>query len=296
MKRFFSLVGLLAISFFSLQSHAAGLSSQYNIEKVKDNVYRFTAGNYKSVFMVTDEGIIVTDPINPLAAAYLKKELKQRFDKPIKYMVYSHNHVDHTMGGKALASDGVEVIAQRYAAEDIIRTKVPTAIPTMTFQDHMEIVLGDSRVELQYHGVNNGRGSVSMRFMPANVMYVVDWMIAGRMPYKNLIGYDIHGMIDSTREVLAMPPFDIFVGGHADMGTREDVEHYLGYIEALYNAVRDGMVEGKDLKTLQAEIKLPAYKDLKMYEEWLPLNIEGVYNTLVNMSYFNFRSDIDAEF
>ena len=211
-------------------------------------------------------------------------------------MVYSHNHVDHTMGGKALATDGVEVIAQRYAAEDIIRTKVPTAIPTMTFQDHMEIVLGDSRVELQYHGVNNGRGSVSMRFMPANVMYVVDWMIVGRMPYKNLIGYDIHGMIDSTREVLAMPPFDIFVGGHADMGTREDVEHYLGYIEALYNAVRDGMVEGKDLKTLQAEIKLPAYKDLKMYEEWLPLNIEGVYNTLVNMSYFNFRSDIDAEF
>ena len=296
MKRFFSLVAFLIISLFSLSSHAAGLPTQYDIENVKDNVYRFTAGNYKSVFMVTDDGIIVTDPINPLAAAYLKKELKKQFDKPIKYMIYSHNHVDHSMGGKALAGDGVEVVAQRYAAEDIIRTKVPTAKPTMTFQDHMEIALGDSRVELQYHGVNNGRGSVSMRFMPANVMYVVDWMIVGRMPYKNLIGYDIHGMIDSTREVLAMPPFDVFVGGHADIGTRKDVEHYLGYIEALYNAVRDGMVEGKDLKTLQAEIKLPDYKDLKMYEEWLPLNIEGVYNTLVNMSYFNFRSDIDAEF
>ena len=62
--------------------------------------------------------------------------------------------------------------------------------------------LGDSSVELKYHGTNNGRGNVSMRFMPANVMYVVDWIVIGRMPYKDLIGYDINGMIHSPKLIL----------------------------------------------------------------------------------------------
>jgi glyoxylase-like metal-dependent hydrolase (beta-lactamase superfamily II) len=246
--------------------------------------------------MVTKEGLFLTDPISEKAASYLRGELTDRFNVPIRYLAYSHNHVDHILGGQILADKGVAVVAHSYAAEDIIWTHVPTAVPNLTFQEELTVKLDDSRVELRYHGPNNGRGSISMRFLPANVLYVVDWIVIGRMPYRDLLGYDIHGMIRSTREVLAGNPFDLFVGGHADTGTRKDVKRYLGYLEALYAAVRDGMLAGKTLKTLQAEIRLPDYADLRMYEEWLPLNVAGVYKTLVEMSYFNFRPDIDVEF
>ena len=268
----------------------------YQIEQMRGNVYRFTAGTYKSVFMATDEGLFLTDPISEEAATWLRAELAERFDAPVRYLAYSHNHVDHTMGGDVLAGDGVTVIAHEHAAEDLRWTRTPTALPTVTFRDEMAVDLGDSRVTMRYHGPNNGRGSVSFRFEPANVLYVVDWIVVGRMPYRDLLGYDVHGMIRSTREVLAGPDFDLFVGGHADAGTREDVERYLGYLEALYAAVRDGMLEGKTLETLQAEIRLPEYGDLRMYDEWLPLNVAGVYETLVETSYFNFRPDLDAEF
>ena len=288
----------LILLFFSMQCLYAIAEDKttYKIEHMKDNVYRFTAGHYRSVFMVTKEGIFATDPISDEAATYLREQLAKRFDVPIRYIAYSHNHVDHTLGGQILAQDGADVVAHEYAAQDLKWTKAPTAIPNITFRDQLDIALGDSRVELRYYGSNNGRGSVSMRFMPANVLYVVDWIVIGRMPYRDLLGYDIHGMIHSTQEVLAEKPFDLFIGGHAQAGTRKDVERYLAYLEALYAAVRDGMLAGKDLKTLQAEIKLPQYKDLPMYEEWLPLNIAGVYKTLVEISYFNFRPDIDAEF
>ncbi len=268
----------------------------YSIQQMKDNVYRFTYGHYHSVFMVTDAGLVLTDPISEQAAAVLREELKARFDLPIRYLIYSHNHVDHVLGGQVLAEPGVPVVAHTFAAEDIKLTRAPTALPTLTFDDQLTLELGNSRVELRYHGPNNGRGSVSMRFMPANVLYVVDWIVVGRMPYQNLLGYDIHGMIHSTREVLAGEPFDLFVGGHAETGSRQDVERYLDYLEALYAAVRDGMLAGKTLQTLQAEIDLSEFADLRMYEAWLPLNIAGVYNTLVEMSYFNFRPDIKAEF
>ena len=269
---------------------------EYQIERMKENVYRFTAGTYRSVFMVTAEGIVATDPISDVAATWLRTELAARFDVPVRFLLYSHNHVDHTLGGDVLADDETTVIAHEYAAEDLRWTRVPTALPSVTFRDEMTVELGDSRVTMRYHGPNNGRGSVSMRFEPAGVLYVVDWIVVGRMPYRDLLGYDVHGMIRSTREVLDGPGFDLFVGGHAEAGTREDVERSLGYLEALYAAVRDGMLEGKTLETLQAEIRLPEYADLRMYEEWLPLNVAGVYETLVETSYFNFRPDLDAKF
>lgn len=282
------LVGLGLLVLCSSFSNIAA-ANEYQIEQVKDNVYRFTAGHYHSVFLVTDAGIFVTDPINADAATYLKAELAKRFDKPIKYMAYSHNHVDHTLGGEVFATENVDVIAHDYAAQDLKWTQTPTALPTITFEQELLIELGGSQVRLQYHGPNNGRGSVSMHFMPANVMYVVDWIVLGRMPYQNLPGYDIHGMIHSTRELLADPDFDVFVGGHADMGSRADVADYLAYLETLYSEVRDGMLAGKDLATLQREIELPDYAHLKMYNEWLALNIEGVYRTLNDMSYFHLR-------
>lgn len=267
-------------------------AQDYQIEQMKDNVYRVTAGTYRSVFMATDEGLFLTDPISTEAATWLRAELERRFDAPIRYLAYSHNHVDHTMGGTVLAGDGVTVVAHEDAAADLRRTRVPTALPDVTFREETTIRLGDSRVELRYYGPNNGRGSVSMRFLPANVLFVVDWIVLGRMPYKDLPGYDIHGMISSTRAVLEGPRFDLFIGGHAEAGTRADVERYLAYLEALYGAVRDGMLAGKTKAQLREEVRLPEYSDLRMYDAWLPMNVAGVYDTLVDMSYFNARPDV----
>ncbi|WP_237067671.1 MBL fold metallo-hydrolase [Microbulbifer guangxiensis] len=263
----------------------------YRLEQLRGNVYRFTAGKYHAVLMAATDGLFVTDPINREAARWLRGELARRFDAPIRYLAYSHNHVDHVLGGEVLAGEDTTVIAHQYAAEDLEWTRVPTALPDLTFPDSMVVTLGDSRVELRYHGPNNGRGAVSMRFMPANVLFVVDWIVLGRLPYRDLPGYDIHGMIRSTREVLAMEPFALFVGGHGRTGSRDDVARYLGYLEALYGAVLEGMLQGKPLPVLQAEIRLPAYRNLDRYDEWLPLNIAGVHRTLEDMSYLRMRED-----
>ena len=290
------LFALLLLALCPPPAAAQDAAPDYQIEVMRENVYRFTAGNYRSVFMVTDDGLFLTDPISAPAATWLRAELERRFGLPIRYVAYSHNHVDHSAGGQAFAGDGAVFIAHERAAEDLRWTRAPTQLPDLTFSDDLTVTLGGSEVRLRYHGPNNGRGSVSMHFLPADVLYVVDWIVVGRMPYRDLLGYDIHGMIRSTREVLDGPDFALFVGGHAEAGTREDVARYLGYLEALYAAVRDGMLEGKTLDTLQAEIRLPAYADLRMYDAWLPLNVKGVYDTLVEQSYFDFRPDLETEF
>lgn len=269
----------------------APAQQNYQIDLVRGNVYRFTAGNYCSVFMVTAQGIVVTDPVSKEAATWLKQELARRFNQPIRFVVYSHNHPDHVYGGEVYDGAGVQFVSHQMAREDLVRTKAQTRIPNLVFKDEMTLFLGDSEVRLRYHGPNNGRGSISMMFEPAGVLHVVDWIVLGRMPFRDLQGYDIQGMIDSTRDVLKMD-FDVFVGGHAQTGQKEDVQRYLNYLEALYSAVLNGIHAGKSLATLQKEIRLDAYRGLLMYEEWLPLNVKGVYQTLVDESYMLMRPDL----
>lgn len=283
---------LLLLSFSG--SICAASDSQYQVEKIKDNVYRFTSGKYHSAFMITRSGAFVTDPIDAQSASYLRRYIKENFDVPVSYMAYSHNHVDHTAGGQNLKAADTIVIAHSEAAKNIVNTQLPTALPDVTFSDELTIKLDESQVKLQYYGRNNGYGSVSMRFEPANVLFVVDWITLNRLPYKNLKGYDIEGMIASTEAVLNEPPFDVFIGGHADIGTREDVESYLGYLRALYDGVETRMRQGHSLQSIQKSLLLSKFSHLKMFKEWREQNIEGVYNTLNSMSYYDMRQDIPS--
>ncbi|MBD3586304.1 MBL fold metallo-hydrolase [Salinimonas sp. HHU 13199] len=283
---------LLLLSFSG--SICAASDSQYQVEKIKDNVFRFTSGKYHSAFMITRSGAFVTDPIDAQSASYLRRYIKEKFDVPVSYMAYSHNHVDHTAGGQNLKAADTIVVAQSEAAKNIVNTQLPTALPDVTFSDELTIKLDESQVKLQYYGRNNGYGSVSMRFEPANVLFVVDWITLNRLPYKNLKGYDIEGMIASTEAVLNEPPFDVFIGGHADIGTREDVESYLGYLRALYNGVETRMRQGHSLQSIQKSLLLSKFSHLKMFKEWREQNIEGVYNTLNSMSYYDMRQDIPS--
>ncbi|MFB3122030.1 MAG: MBL fold metallo-hydrolase, partial [Candidatus Binatia bacterium] len=65
------------------------------ITAIAGDLYRVRNNFHFSVFLVTPAGIIVTDPIDVEAARWLKEELARRFDKPIKYLIYSHDHTDH---------------------------------------------------------------------------------------------------------------------------------------------------------------------------------------------------------
>lgn len=285
-----SLFFILLITIFVFSSSSA-LANDYKIKKIQGDVYRFVDDRHRSVFLVTDDGILLTDPLNEPAAKWLKEELMKRFKVPIKYVVYSHNHSDHIYGAKVFNNPQTTFVAHELAKQDILITKANTVIPDITFKEAMSLTLGDHTIELRYHGPNDGRGSISMLFQPEKLLFVVDWVVVGRMPWQKLWSYDIQGMINSTKQVLALD-FDVFVGGHADIGKKSDVARYLTYLEALYAAVIDGIHAGKNLEELKQSIKLDSYKDFKQYDDWLPLNIEGVYERLMEESGMGWRPDI----
>lgn len=248
------------------------------ITKIAGDLYRFQNNFHFSVFLITSEGIIVTDPINADAATWLKAELKRRFDRPIKYLVLSHDHPDHSSGGEVFA-DTALVIAHENARKVIVGEKRPTAVPDITFSDHMTITLGGKTVELAYVGRNHSDNSIVMRFPAERALFAVDFIPVKTVAFRTLRDAYIPDWIHSLRRVEQMD-FDILVPGHGQLGGKADVAAFREYMEDLYAAVLDAARAGQSLDQMKQTITLDKYKDWGRHKDWMLLNIEGVYNQI----------------
>ncbi|MFQ5757716.1 MAG: MBL fold metallo-hydrolase [Acidiferrobacterales bacterium] len=270
------LAGLFVASLLCPVSAATAQSgAKRSITKITGNLYRFQNNFHYSVFLVTPDGIIATDPINADAARWLKGELKKRFDKPVRYLVYSHDHVDHIAGGEVFADTAI-VIAHENAKSTIVGEQRPTAVPDVTFSDRMTVELGGKTVELLYVGKAHSNNMIVMHFPAERAVFTVDFISVRRLPYKNLSDSYYPEWIEAIKVVEAID-FDILIPGHGPVGTRADASNHRAYHEDLYAAVLAAARAGKTLEEMQQSIRLEKYKDWGQHKEWLALNIEGVY-------------------
>lgn len=269
-------IAVLALTCFiyAMPSYAAANRS---LTLITGDLYRFQNNFHFSVVLVTDAGVMVTDPINKDAAQWLKDEIASRFDKPIKYLVYSHDHVDHIAGGEVFGA--ANVIAHENARADIIGEKRPTAVPNITFSDNMTINLGGNAVALSYLGRSHSDNMIVMNFPRQRVLFAVDFIPIKSLPWKTLTDAYIPEWIDAVKRVEAMD-FDILMPGHGSPGSKADVTALREYMETLYGAVLSGMREGQTLQQLKENINLPEYAGWDNYDQHLRLNIEGMYNQI----------------
>lgn len=75
--------------------------------------------------------------------------------------------------------------------------------------------------------------------------------------------------------------FDILVPGHGPLGGRTDATARREYVQALYAAVLKAAREGQSLEQMKQDIRLDTYSGFGQYEQWLPLNIEGMYRRIM---------------
>jgi glyoxylase-like metal-dependent hydrolase (beta-lactamase superfamily II) len=248
------------------------------ITRIAGDLYRFQNRFHYSVFLVTPEGVIATDPINAEAAGWLKAKIRERFGKEIKYLILSHDHADHSAGGEVFA-DTATVVAHENAKRTIIGEKRPTAIPDITFTDRMTIELGGKVVNLHYLGRGHSDNMIVMHFPAERALFVVDFIAVRRLPYMTLSDAYFPDWIKAIRRVEAMD-FDILVLGHGPNGTKTDASDHRAYLENLYSAVLAAARAGQSLEEMKTSIMLEKYKGWGRYEAWRPLNIEGMYGQI----------------
>ena len=264
---------LLALVLATGISTAGAQDANRSITQIKGDVYRFQNNFHYAIFVVTDAGIVVTDPINADAVTWLKAELSKRFDKPVTHMVLSHHHGDHASGGEAWGA--IEVVAHENTKKHVEAGKVKTAMPTKTFSDKHTLTVGNKTLELTYLGVGHGDDLIAMVVRPENVAFVVDAVSPKRLPWRDFPHTDIDGMINQIKAVEALD-FDILAPGHSVMGTKQDATDVRVYIETLKAGVMKGLNDGKSVEDILATDLVTSYKDWGAYDRFRELNTRGM--------------------
>jgi glyoxylase-like metal-dependent hydrolase (beta-lactamase superfamily II) len=255
-----------------------------DLTRLAEDTYVWRYSGYNAIFIVTDDGVITTDPssqFNPRAADLLKTVIRTVTDKPVKYVVYSHDHADHITGGSVFA-DTAQFVSQSRARDKIAaRNDARTPVPQITFDDQMTLELGGKHVELYYTGRNHSDNSIVLVYPARRVAFAVDFIPVRSVLFRTLPDAYPEEWVDSLASVERNLQFDHLVPGHGPIGTKDNVREVREYLTSLMFWVRTARGEGlaDNSPQMVERVKLalePTYGSWDNFETQLPENIQGL--------------------
>ena len=278
-RTFLTLVacGLLTAQVGSQNQPAA--AAQITATKVDgtDNVYTFRNGNSQAMFIVTNEGVIATDPVGygrPQGGAAYLAEIRKVTNQPIRYLIYSHHHFDHIAGGRAFKEAGARVVAHRRAKERLEVLNDPnTVLPDETVDRRRTITLGGTSLELTHIGLNHSDSTLVMRLPKERIVYIVDLLPVGQVPGRGMIDFYPLEAEESIKQIMAMD-WERLIPGHPGdggrLGTKKDVQDQLTFLQDASAAVKAEALQGRCWEPVESQLKLPKYASWPNYEANLP--------------------------
>jgi glyoxylase-like metal-dependent hydrolase (beta-lactamase superfamily II) len=263
-----------------------------SITRIAGDLYRVQNNDHYTVFLVTPAGIILADPINVEAAAWIKAQLTERFpNAPVRYVLYSHHHQDHASGA-AVFNDTAELVAHENfnaalkasASVNEAAAKRFAAVlrPESTYSGRRTITLGGKRVEMIHPGSTGHAPDLTVLYFPAErVVFAADFIAVNTVPGSNTLanGASVAEYVTAVKAVEALD-FDIAALAHSPVGKKADIVAHRQYYENIASRVAAGIKAGRTLEQLQAAKIMDEYKAWVEYDEDNDINIANVYKTL----------------
>ena len=221
----------------------------HEVTEIGPGYFTFRHKGLRNVFLITRDGVIVTDPIDPEAARVLREEIRQRTPLPVKYVVYSHQHWDHVRGGKIFKDEGARFVShERCVAHFKDLPERDIVMPDETFAgDRYQLKLGERTLQLRWLGVNHGDCLIVMTPDHVNVPFIVDLGTAGGMPLPFIADYSLHNWVRSLRELEGWD-FTEYVGGHGiALAPKLRLAERREYLEALMSETKRELDAGTPL-------------------------------------------------
>lgn len=246
------------------------------VKEVGNGVYHYFQNFYSSLIVVGEEGVLITDPAGEQRALTLRNEITKLTDKPVTKVVYSHDHFDHSRGGQIFKDEGAEFIAQENCTELMSRDlENKVVMPSVTYQENMQISLGNQKIDLHYYGPNDGTCMSVIHMPEEKLIMATDIHLAGyvnegyRLPAHNYVG--VYRTLQKIRNELE---FDKVISGHMPQSSPALFDEDFRFNESLFNAVWQGLQAGKSVDDLKASIRLPEFEHWRGYKQNLAAHVE----------------------
>lgn len=232
------------------------------MEKTKDDLYTIIGDGGNVAVLVTNEGVLLIDDKFEQDHDQIVAKVKSLTNQPIKYVINTHYHADHSGGNGKMVPIGVEIISTANSRKNILEHRQSNAPPNvvparLTFTEETSVFIGGKEVRARYFGRGHTNGDAVIYFPADRTVHTGDLM-AGTSP---LIDYNGGGSLVEWAKtldgVLNQLDFDTVIPGHGNVTNKAGLKTYRDNVEKLRNRVtgliREGKTQTDIAKVMQTE-------------------------------------------
>ena len=250
-----------------------------------------------SVFLVTDDGVLVIDTRqHPAHGRDLIERIRKITDKPVRWVINTHAHGDHYYGNPAFKAIGATLIAHRDVVAGMVKNEqlefkrrlaffkslnldpaeVKTVLPDVIFDSRLTIRLGGRTVEIMYLGPAQNPGDTLVYFPHARALYV-----GGPFANNNWSNMSftpsMDGWIAMLKRIADMENVDMFLPGHGDAGTRNDVLDEAKLLTEVQAGVKAAIAAGMSREEIVKTLRFPQFANRRNYDR-IDVFLEALYH------------------
>jgi cyclase len=266
---------------------------QIKVTKVAGSVYMLEGAGGNIGVSVGEDGIVIVDDQFAPLAEKIQAALRGITDKPVRFVINTHWHFDHT-GGNAYFQKQGPVIAQENVRERMktggkaagmeIKPSAKDALPIITFNDRATVHLNGEDIRALHFPHGHTDGDAIIFFPQSNVVHMGDDFVTYGFPFIDLeSGGGVRGMIAAVEKVMATVPADAkVIPGHGPLSSVADMKPYVAMLKECTARVQKGIEQGKNAEQLKQENVLKGYESLGTPDKFVTTDkfIETLYNDL----------------
>jgi len=246
-------VGILFLSggWLAYTQNQGGAPPQLKLNQIKGGLYEIEGDGGNVAVYVTGEGVILVDDKFDRDHDAIMKEIKGVTDQPVKYVLSTHYHEDHSGGNAKMFAMNAEIISTANARKNIVNHVQSNAgiFPTparVVFTDETSVYLGGKEVRAHHFGRGHTNGDAVIYFPELRTIHTGDLM-AGNTP---LIDYPGGGsLVEWTKTLDAAMnawDFDTVIPGHGAVTNKAGLKKYRDDVEKLRNRATELVRQGKN--------------------------------------------------
>jgi cyclase len=272
---------------------------EIKVSKVAGNIYMLQGAGGNIAASLGDDGILIVDteysPLEDKIQAALKGIGVT--DKPVRFVIDTHYHADHSDGNAAWGARGATIIANENLRKRLengsaggnggaLKFQSPAqpkiALPIITFDSGLTLHLNDEEIRVMHFPAAHTDGDAVIYFSKNNVVHMGDEFIRYGFPFVDVsAGGSVQGMIAACEKVAATLPADVkVIPGHGEVASMDDVREYTKMMKDTLAAVQTAMAKHETLDQMKSEKILAAWQKYNGAFVSTDAWIETIYNSL----------------
>jgi glyoxylase-like metal-dependent hydrolase (beta-lactamase superfamily II) len=237
----------------------AAATAKINVTKLRGNVSMLEGSGGNISVLTGPDGKILVDAGIPGSRPRITEALASLSKDPVKHVINSHWHFDHTDGNEWLHSIGAEIIGHENTRKHLSTTTrvedwnftfppaPPGALPTKVFDNEQTLHVNGVTLVLKYYGQAHTDSDVWIDYTDADIIHVADTLWNGHYPFIDYsTGGSIDGMIRATEaNVVRAGDKTVVIPGHGPIGNKSQLVGFRDMLVAIREKIAGLKKQGK---------------------------------------------------